>query len=81
MKIGDMMRLLCCLLLVWSVLLSGCGDPKEEAAVAAIKKLGGKVRIEGFPFGDPSVTVDLSGQPVTDGDMVHLKGLTGLKTL
>jgi hypothetical protein len=40
LKIGDTMRVLCCLLLVWSALLSGCGESKEDA-VAPITKSDG----------------------------------------
>jgi hypothetical protein len=35
-EIGDAMRVLCCLLLGWLVLLSGCGD-SQEAAVAPLR--------------------------------------------
>ena len=31
LEIGDTMRVLCCLLLGWSTLLSGCGESKEDA--------------------------------------------------
>jgi hypothetical protein len=32
LKIGDTMRVLCCLLLVWSTLLSGCSKSNEDAS-------------------------------------------------
>ena len=73
LEIGDTMRVLFCLLLLWSMLLSGCGKSKEnekEDAVAAIKKLGGKVQINGFQVGEPVVKVDLSGQPAADAGLV-----------
>ena len=53
------MRVLCCLL-AGSVLLSGCGESQEvekENAVAAIKKLGGKVQKNGFQDGEPVIGV------------------------
>ena len=109
------MRVLCCLLLGSSVLLSGCGDPKEdagapstkssywknaptvrldtidkepkttkeskEAAVAAIKKLGGFVSFEENNPGKPVVHVSLFGQDVTDASLGHLKELTSLTSL
>ena len=81
------MRLLCCLLMLCSVLLSGCGGSKESKedakanAVAAIKKLGGKVQINGFQAGEPVVKVVLYQQPVTDAGLEHLKGMTSLQIL
>jgi hypothetical protein len=91
-EIGDTMRILCCLLLLWSVLISGCGESKKfdeqpkveneskEDAVAAIKKLGGKVQTA-ENHGQPVVKVDLFRQPVTDAGLVHLKGLKSLSNL
>ena len=98
-EIGDAMRVLCCLLLGWSVLLSGCGKSKKNAvaqiktssapakvdedAVAAIKKLGGKVEIEKNFLHDVEYVakVDLSQANATDAVWVHLKGLTSLRDL
>ena len=74
------MRVLCCLLLGSSVLLSGCGESKEDAAVAAIENMGGEVGFEGKLLSKP-VSVHLSGRRVTDTGLVHLKGLTSLQTL
>jgi hypothetical protein len=80
LEIGDAMRVLCCLLLGSSVLLSGCGGSKE-AAVAAIKKLGGFVSFEENNPGKPVVHVSLFGQDVTDASLEHLKELTSLTSL
>jgi uncharacterized protein YjbI with pentapeptide repeats len=107
LEIGDTMRLLCCLLLLWSVLLSGCGESKEDAttpikkldetvtldtkaqttkesqdaAVAAIKELGGKITFDEKNPDKPVVAVDLSHSSTKATDLVHLKGLTSLQTL
>jgi hypothetical protein len=80
LEIGDAMRFLCCLLLGWSVLLSGCGESKEDAAVAAIEELGGEVTFDEKNPGKP-VIVNLLATEVTDAGLVHLKGLTGLQML
>ena len=85
------MRILPRLLLTWSMLLVGCGllqndstvtrNPKEEAAVAAIRKLGGAVSFDNeFPIS--SLTeVEFSSPLATDSWLVHLKGLTKLQKL
>jgi hypothetical protein len=78
--IGYAMRVLCCLLLGVSVSLSGCGESKEDAAVAAIENLGGEVGFEGKIFGKP-VSVSFDGRRVTDAGLVHLKELMSLHTL
>jgi hypothetical protein len=75
------MRILCCLLLLWSVLLSGCGESKEDAAVVAIKDLGGAVGFEKTISGKPVVSVYFTDTDVTDAGLVHLKGMTSLRTL
>ena len=79
-KIGDAMRLLCCLLLLWSVLISGCGGP-HDAAVGAIKELDGHVTYDEKNPSKPVVGVSLSGQEVTDASLEHLKNLTDLQSL
>ena len=81
LEIGDVMRILCCLLLLWSVLLSGCGESKEDAAVVAIKDLGGAVGFEKTISGKPVVSVYFTDTDVTDAGLVHLKGMTNLQTL
>ena len=52
----------------------------QEQAIAAIKKLGGKVTIE-RKSPNKLIHVDLRGIKVTDAGLVHLKGLTNLQTL
>jgi hypothetical protein len=69
------MRLLRCLLLGWSVLLSGCGESQEDAvgnAEAAIKKLGGKVTYDEKNPDKPLVGVDFRDTKVTDAGLGHL---------
>jgi Leucine-rich repeat (LRR) protein len=56
-------------------------DESQAAAVAAIKKLGGRVTFDEKKPGKPVVGVSLSGQDVTDASLVHLKGLASLKYL
>ena len=50
----------------------------QEEAIAAIKKLGGKVE---FGSNKAVVFVDLSNTKVTDSGLVHLKGLANLEHL
>jgi hypothetical protein len=60
LKIGEAMRLLCCLLLGSSVLLSDADAQTTKAsqdAATAIKKLGGKVQKNGFQDGEPVIGV------------------------
>jgi len=52
----------------------------QEQAIAAIKKLGGKVTI-GRKSPNKLIHVDLRGTKVTDAGLVHLKELTNLHTL
>ena len=56
-------------------------DTGQEAAIAEVKNLCGKVRVDQERFGKPVVEVDLNGTEVTDAGLVHLKGLTQLQTL
>jgi hypothetical protein len=96
LKIGDTMRILSCLLLACSLLLVGCGESetasdsvdtdveakqKQDADVAAIRKLGGRVTFDEKNPGKPLVGVTLHGPKVTDARLVHLKGLTSLQSL
>ena len=53
----------------------------EQKAIAAIKKLGGKVTFAERKPGKPVTGVDLSFTKIIDADLVHLKGLTKLQTL
>jgi hypothetical protein len=86
LEIGDAMRLLCCLLLGWSVLLSDADaqttKESQDAAVAAIKELGGKVTFDEKNPGKPVIGVDLGRSiSATDAGLVHLKDLTNLQSL
>jgi len=88
--VGDTMRTLFCLVLVWSASLSDAKaqttNNSQPSAVAAIRKLGGKVTFDEKNPGKPPIGVSLSQNPldevkVTDAGLVHLKGMTGLGQL
>lgn len=100
LKIGDTMRVLCCLLLGWSVLLSGCGESQEDASVpvkpdekpqaaneskedalAAIKKLGGRVTFDEKSPGKPLVGVDFHNSKRADAEVEQVKGRMRLQDL
>jgi len=53
----------------------------QKQAIAAIKKLGGSVTVDEKSPGKPVVGVALFGTQITDAWLVHLKGLTNLKSL
>ena len=53
----------------------------QEAAIAEIRKLGGWVTLDVRSPKQPVVTVHLSFTKVTDAGLVHLKGLTNLRSL
>jgi len=53
----------------------------QDAAVAAIEELGGKVTFDEQNSSRPLVGVDLSNSKTTDAGLVHLKGMTSLKSL
>ena len=53
----------------------------EKKAIAAIKKLGGRVKVDDEKPGKPVISVDLRRTKVTDAGLVHLKGLTELRGL
>ena len=54
---------------------------KQEAAIAAILKLGGTVERDEQRPGQPVVKVDLHQTQISDADLVHVAGLTELKHL
>src|SRR5262249_26206907 len=63
-------------------------DPKpmqlpktEEAAIKAVRALGGQIVRDAAAEGKPIVKVDLNGKPVTDKELKSLKELKGLQTL
>ena len=74
------MRAILGVALVGLVVCVGCGPPKptQEEAVAAIKRLGGKVEVD---ENNDVVNVNLWGTKITDAALVHLKGLPKLTTL
>lgn len=53
----------------------------KKAAIAYFKKLGGKVTVDKKSPGKPMIGLHFAKNNVTDGDLVHLKGFTNLKTL
>src|SRR5262245_63613797 len=73
-----------------AVLLLGLGvltapvavaDDAEVAAVAAVKKLGGTVRLDDTAADRPVVGVILSLTPCKDSDLKQLAGLKSLQSL
>jgi Leucine-rich repeat (LRR) protein len=56
-------------------------EESQDAAVAAIKNLGGKVTFDDMLPGKPIVGVALFNAKVIDADLVHLDGMTSLRTL
>ena len=59
-----------------SALLAGCESisTNQRESIAALKGIGGK-------FSDDGKALDLSNTAVTDADLVHLEGLSGLRLL
>ena len=53
----------------------------EKGAIAAIRKLGGRVEVDKKQPGNPVVAVFLEGTTITDAGLPHLKGLTKLQSL
>ena len=53
----------------------------QEQAIAAIKKLGGKVTIDKKSPNKPVIKVDFRRTKVTDDGLVHLAGMTELRRL
>jgi hypothetical protein len=83
--IDNTMRILLCLIMTCSVLATDSQaqttNNSQAAAVAAIKKLGGKVTFDKKNPGKPIVRDYLRGHNVTDAGLVHLKGPTKLQRL
>ena len=80
-----MKRFVFCVGSVALLFVVGCTDshpeslkPNRAEALAAIKKLGGKVTEEGTP---PRMSISFFGTQVTDAGLEHLKGLTDLESL
>jgi hypothetical protein len=71
------MRWLACTAILIAVsAVSASAD--EASAVAALKKLGAKIKTDDKLPGKPVVEVDLSGTKVTDAGLKHLAALKGL---
>lgn len=56
-------------------------NAEQEYALAELKKLGARVRIEEKGPGQPDLAIDLSGCTVNEAGLVHLKALKNLRTL
>ncbi len=56
-------------------------DADQEKAIAAIKKLDGKVQVDSDSPDKPVVRVVLTDSKITDADMVHLKAFPQLESL
>jgi hypothetical protein len=56
-------------------------NEKEDKAVAAIEKLGGKVERDNKKAGAPVISVDLTSKDVKDADLDCLQDLGELKSL
>jgi hypothetical protein len=66
----------------WLLLIGPTVQAADQSeAVAAIKKLGGKVEVDEAAAGKPVVKVDFQKAPVSDADLEHLKGLNKLQEL
>jgi hypothetical protein len=71
---GDTMRVLCCLLLLWSVLLSGCGESKaiadtpvrksDEAVAEDAKASSANWPQAGFDTGDSGSEAERPSTPL-----------------
>jgi hypothetical protein len=68
-------------LLLAAVLLPAAAPGAEKEAVAAIEKLGGKVKRCAKAPGSPVVEVDLNCCSLTDADLVHLQSFRQLERL
>src|SRR5260370_23679688 len=64
-----------------SMLRAQDSEAKTARAIAAIKKLGGKVEVDAKSPGMPVVAVDLKHTQVVDASLEHLKELTRLERL
>ena len=69
------------LLVVGTPVYSAESDREQEAAIAAIKMLGGGVEVDKSSPSKGVTTVWLSGAEVTDAGLVYLKGMTSLTLL
>ena len=65
------------LLVVGTPSIAAEPDREQEAAIAALKKLGGLVRVDR----NKAVTVVLLGESVTDATLEYLKGPKSLQSL
>ena len=56
-------------------------DEAQQAAIAEIKKLGGLCGFDEHSPGKPVLRVVFNSTQITDAGLVHLKGLTSLRSL
>ena len=56
-------------------------DKSQDAALTAIKELGGTVRFDEKDSDKPVIEIDLADSKATDSSLVHLSGLTNLQKL
>src|SRR6516225_8397583 len=79
------MRSFAMLLAVIFLALTGPALPaqgaKVEQAIAALKKLGGRITTDDARPGHPVIAVSFAYRPVTDGDLAPLKDLPTLESL
>ncbi|MFL5240627.1 MAG: hypothetical protein ACJ8FY_00840 [Gemmataceae bacterium] len=61
-------------------LVQGC-HKRQDSALAAIERIGGRVQVDEQEPGRPIVEVDLHGTEDTDAMLVRLKDLTDLRRL
>jgi hypothetical protein len=71
-----------CLTVVLVLLvLTAASRADEDAAVKAVKELGGQVKVDADRSGKPVVEVYFLGAQVTDAGLKHLKELKSLQVL
>ena len=78
------LKVLACWFLVLPLLVAGCGpavNASEAAAIAKIRKLGGKVEFDETHSDRPVTKVYLHATAVSDADLAELIKLTKLKNL
>jgi hypothetical protein len=73
--------LLTLIIALFSGAKSQARDETQEHARAAVKKLGGTVRIDGKDPSRPVIGINLDSTPVTDDDLMNLKTFPQLRVL
>ncbi|HEX5272057.1 MAG TPA: hypothetical protein VFW33_16285, partial [Gemmataceae bacterium] len=69
------------LVLTCTLLLAGAARLPAQDAVAAIKKLGGKLTLDESKPGKPVVGVSFAYRPITNDDLAALESLPALESL